>query len=49
MYGLNVAPRRYFIEIHGGGEVRFRYDGHVGAIEDGRVLQRLVFAFRYGE
>jgi hypothetical protein len=35
------------IELDGGGEIRLRDDGHIGRVENRRVLERLVFTFRH--
>src|SRR5258705_8174992 len=37
------------IKVGGLAQIHLGHDCHIGAVQDGRILQRLVFAFRSGE
>ena len=44
--GLNVAYERLADRIRHAGEIHFGNDGDIGGVEDRRIFQRFVFAFR---
>jgi len=45
-HGLNVASRRGFVKFHSSDEIRFCNDGDVGAVENRRILEGLIFTSR---
>jgi hypothetical protein len=46
---LDVSAGGGKVKIGGLGQIHLGDDRHIGAVEDGRILQRLVFAFPGGE
>ena len=46
---LDISVCRRRVEFHRRGEIHFRYDCEIGAVEDCRIFQRLVFSFGDGE